>query len=533
MTTPEFEDPRLRDTSGLWLEPLRLAIPDLDLRETHQWHAPRQIAHILTALAKSGATTACIGSSTFSLIGVDTSGQNDGLLELDLDDQRVQVRLQHLDFVPHPHNDTHSVFVLTCGPLVDDPGYRIVFAHETGVAIPMVTTMGRSSDPQDLQRDFASRAVQREGAGPVDGPADASLNDPIVKAYAEHRQGRSGPLEQNDIDVIAWAALVNRQQPTLELIRRVAGGGSNTSIHPKLKHFYATLVEQHLQEIDVDPGLLHVWNQLTDRVTREGEARLGPQLDQLTVREEALSVGTSRLRAAEVELASERDALHAADQARQAFVGHLEKQLASSSEQLVAAHHTIAGDADQLAQYRTELTHARQQVVAGREEIARRDVDLTRSREQLNSASAQHQASLHQIESLNAKVIEAATHADKLTMDLEHLKASSRTTIDNLQARIVQAEAVLTAERAASVAERQRADALQMAINGLNEELGALRAIQEQRKVDLVRATEIAKSLPALQEQLTVARVELRLITEERDRLRLPIAQEPANTQAS
>lgn len=46
---------------------------------------------------------------------------------------------------------------------------------------------------------------------------------------------RRGPLEQADVDAIAEAAFhAEGAKPAVEFIRRVAGGGSPNTIHPKL-----------------------------------------------------------------------------------------------------------------------------------------------------------------------------------------------------------------------------------------------------------------------------------------------------------
>jgi len=518
-------DPRTQDTSDLWRRAVVRVLQGDSPLEAAVWNEPVDILRVLTSLVNTHATTLCAETQRFRLKGVSAGQHGPASLSLTLGEveQAFELEAERLDYVPHPKSAAHSAFVLSLTAVNGGSTQRrVVLAHDNGLVIPMLTIMGYSNDPDTLGGAFARGEVNREGYGP-DDPAESLLpaeeDDPIAAAFEAHRQGRTGTLDQSDVDVIAWAALEAGLQPTLELIRRYAGGGSNTTIHPRLKDFYGRLVKERLKGTQVSPVLKKLWSQLQASAAKEVDEKMTPQREALQLAEQGVAEERIRLRDAQEALANERAALQTADQARQTFLASLEARLTLATEQLSAANHTIAGDADQLAEYRTELRQAREQVAAGEAKLASRDAHLATTKEQLAAVSSKLADSLRQIESSQSKVVEATAHAQALTKDLDQLDRSSRKTIDALQARAAHAEATLASERSAAAAQTARADTLQRDFNVLTERVGALTAKHAQLQTDLQRATDMAETVPALHAQLSEARVELRLVSEERDRL--------------
>src|SRR4051794_30180001 len=79
---------------------------------------------------------------------------------------------------------------------------------------------------------------------------------------------RRGPLEQADVDAIAEAAFaLEGVKPTVEFIRRIAGGGSPNTIHPKLDAWFRQ-GRQVAAPSAVPAELLTLWERLQADATR-------------------------------------------------------------------------------------------------------------------------------------------------------------------------------------------------------------------------------------------------------------------------
>lgn len=440
---PRAVDRREEDTSDLWRRAVVRALKGDSPLEPAFWTEPADILRILTSLVNTHATTLCADTQRFRLKDVSVGQHGPASLSLTLGevDQAFELEAERLDFVPHPKSAAHSAFVLNLTAVNGGSTQRrVVLAHDNGLVIPMLTIMGYSNDPDTLGGAFAKGEVIREGYGPSDppeAPLAAEEDDPIAAAFEAHRQGRVGPLDQSDVDAIAWAALEAGLQPTLELVRRYAGGGSNSTIHPRLKDFYGRLVKERLKGTQVPPALQKLYAQLKSDAEHDGAKELQPLQDALRLAEQGVAEERTRLRDAQEALANERTALHTADQARQTFVESLEGRLTLATEQLAAANHTIAGDADQLAEARTELRYARDRgeelatTLAERtQQLQTTQTDLAKTTAAHDRLAAEHRAALKttaELEQRLQRAIEerrkAQATADEATQQAERLTA--------------------------------------------------------------------------------------------------------------
>src|SRR4051812_14974528 len=117
---------------------------------------------------------------------------------------------------------------------------------------------------------------------------------------------RRGPLEQADVDAIAQAAFVlEGVKPTVEFIRRIAGGGSPNTIHPKLDAWFRQGREPG-PAAAVPAELLAVWERLRADAARVAEDEFAPALAALADDRSALAAAQAQLATDQAALANER-----------------------------------------------------------------------------------------------------------------------------------------------------------------------------------------------------------------------------------
>ncbi|MGH8083518.1 MAG: DNA-binding protein [Lysobacter sp.] len=99
------------------------------------------------------------------------------------------------------------------------------------------------------------------------------------------------PLEQAQLDAIAWRLLRAGVQPTVESLRTVYGRGSPNRLHPMLRRFYASL-STRLQSAplaeDVPAPLRQLWLQALDLAMSAVAAKHAAQSEALSQREAEL-----------------------------------------------------------------------------------------------------------------------------------------------------------------------------------------------------------------------------------------------------
>jgi len=529
-------DPRTQDTSDLWRRAVVRVLQGDSPLEAAVWNEPVDILRVLTSLVNTHATTLCAETQRFRLKGVSAGQHGPASLSLTLGEveQAFELEAERLDYVPHPKSAAHSAFVLSLTAVNGGSTQRrVVLAHDNGLVIPMLTIMGYSNDPDTLGGAFARGEVNREGYGP-DDPAESLLpaeeDDPIAAAFEAHRQGRTGTLDQSDVDVIAWAALEAGLQPTLELIRRYAGGGSNTTIHPRLKDFYGRLVKERLKGTQVSPVLKKLWSQLQASAAKEVDEKMTPQREALQLAEQGVAEERIRLRDAQEALANERAALQTADQARQTFIASLEARLTVATEQLAAANHTIAGDADQLAEARTELRHACARTEELETILAERTQQLETARTNVAKTSAAHDRLAAEHHAALKTTAELEQRLQQAAEELRQSKACAAEAIqhaERLTARLADLEAKrVTDEEALSLASA-RTEALIAGYATMKESLAGARSKMEEYRertdalLDTTREqlVETTAQLGKRESELAHVRAAHEAVVRERDRL--------------
>lgn len=98
---------------------------------------------------------------------------------------------------------------------------------------------------------------------------------------------RRAPLEQAQLEEIAWRMLRAGVQPTVEGIRAVYGSGSPNRLHPMLRRFYAGLATRlQLAPVaeDVPAPLRQLWLQALDIASDAVRERHDAQAEELRLR---------------------------------------------------------------------------------------------------------------------------------------------------------------------------------------------------------------------------------------------------------
>lgn len=321
-------------------------------------------------------------------------------------------------------------------------------------------------------------AAEREGA--------------VQAAFDSHRRGRVGRLEQSDVTVIGTAAATHGVKFTVELVRRISGGGSPNTIHPMIDHFTRIDLPRLVngRQTTVPAPLAALWTQLQDAARDEGEQALIAPREALEQGLAQLAKDRAALDAERHELAAERAAIdRVAGELRDAF-DQLHARNTELEGALESARFALAGEAQQRAELQANLQewHAR----------------ATISEKRLSEATGAHEAALA---SLNERVSAAIAEADGLRHDLQ----AAQRTIDVLTARVEgTGQALIGAQRMAADAQSARD-----------------RATQE--LAQLLESYETARAaLGALKVQWAAAEQQHQAIAAECDQLREREAQQSA-----
>lgn len=99
--------------------------------------------------------------------------------------------------------------------------------------------------------------------------------------------GKRAPLEQAQLDEIAWRMLRAGVQPTVEGLRAVYGSGSPNRLHPMLRRFYAGLATRlQLAPLadEVPAPLRQLWLQALDLASDAVRERHDAQAEELRQR---------------------------------------------------------------------------------------------------------------------------------------------------------------------------------------------------------------------------------------------------------
>lgn len=210
---------------------------------------------------------------------------------------------------------------------------------------------------------------------------------------------RDGPLDQDAVNFIADELASAGQNPTKELVRQVAGGGSTNSVHALLKGWWARFPSRYglekTPEQDIPDPLRAIWERMKRSCAEDAAQALQPERDQLAADRKHLDDEARNLAEAKAAIAAREVAiketlqqfrhdltaaqtrteeLQAALDAERANHAHTAAELASASAALTQA----AKDNEQRlqaasveAQQQADAASWREQMLASQTELQR------------------------------------------------------------------------------------------------------------------------------------------------------------------
>jgi len=281
---------------------------------------------------------------------------------------------------------------------------------------------------------------------------------------------RRGPLEQADVDAIAEAAFaLEGVKPTVEFIRRIAGGGSPNTIHPKLDAWFRQ-GRQVAAPSAVPAELLTLWERLQADATRVAQDDLAPMHASIADDRATLTMAQAQLAIDQAALANER----------------------ATTERLVAA-------------MREEFQGLQTRNDALLADVAQLQEDARRSREE----SSQRQHAIHRLERELADALrdgEVATASLMLTQAdnaaLTGDVAAARAQAGAAESQVTALQTAATDTTAALTTAERRTDALASELANARAEAAAQssRGDRMEQALALVQAT--ASSETALRDHL-------------------------------
>ncbi len=250
---------------------------------------------------------------------------------------------------------------------------------------------------------------------------------------------RRGPLEQADVDAIAEAAFaLEGVKPTVEFIRRIAGGGSPNTIHPKLDAWFRQGREP-APAAAVPAELLTVWERLQADATRVAQDALAPARAVIADDRTALTAAQAQLAVDQAALAGERATTERVVTAlREEFqclqtrndgllteVAHLQDDARRSREERSQHQRTIHRLERELADARRDSEVAAASLTRTQAENAALADDVAAATAQTAAAQAQVLALQATAHEATVAVITAERHADGLAGELANARAET------------------------------------------------------------------------------------------------------------
>jgi len=323
---------------------------------------------------------------------------------------------------------------------------------------------------------------------------------------------RRGPLEQADVDAIAEAAFaLEGVKPTVEFIRRIAGGGSPNTIHPKLDAWFRQ-GRQAVVPSAVPAELIILWDRLLADATRIAQDALAPMRAAIADDRAALAAEAAQLARDQAALASERattervvTALREEFQALQARNEALQSELIRVSEQARERAETIQQRDVEVGRLEREGVMVAAENTRLGNLCAASDVRCASQQAELEAASEVTRALEARILALQAAATESANALDEAQQRAELQGGelgAAQTTVATLTDRVDQLEQALQLARTAAKADASLHDHVAADLRREREALVAVRAM----------AAQVSEALAA--SQATAA-----ALVQERDRL--------------
>ncbi|ODT93646.1 MAG: hypothetical protein ABS82_11885 [Rhodanobacter sp. SCN 67-45] len=503
-----------------------------------------QIVAILAGLAATGVASADAGGSPATgdvlfardvaeggrmgeLSDVRVQTQT-GALHFNIGDTQLAVAQPALTFIRHAHGLLDSVFLLSATPVSESAvawrsGLLGGGALYVAVGCPLGRGLHEAHPSLAMRPSIMLPLYLRTRFAKADADAEtesrrvmeAKARDTLKAEYARANPDRT-TLTDAAVDDIAWRALQLGVQPTMELIRDVAGGGSPTHIHPLLKRFYAGLLDNHFipaPPSDVPREAQEMWERVLDIARRE--ATLQQRADQTALDDAreafnaTMAAREAAHAAAQADLAREREQLAAAAEERERALVRLEADLTEARERIESLTHVERGQAQDVARLTAERDALHEQLHAA----TTHGTALSARLEQLlaDRASVAETLAAERLAASQAAAgaaAEAADLAQRLALalaDVEHRKSAGQDLITQLadtRARLGDRERELT-----ELQQRLHAQADAQAL--------AQRMVAEAN----ARLAELGETAARQRAALERAHAGLEAVTRERDRL--------------
>lgn len=360
---------------------------------------------------------------------------------------------------------------------------------------------------------------------------EARAREALKAEYARANPERTS-LTDESVDAIGWQALQLGLQPTMELIRDVAGGGSPTHIHPLIKRFYGRLIDRHFipaPPVNVPPEVQAFWEQVLTLARREAELQRHAERTALETEREAFATTVAEhqaqhkqkeaeLAAAHAELEQEREQREATERERARYVSHLEAQVAEATRERNEARDIAAGHEALIQRLEAEAAAAREGWAAQQK---RTEAELARTREAHSALAATERDQLQALARIESERDALAAARKDLADRLAQLQREATAEREAAERRVAAAQAEAEARtrdqarwfesHQQTVAELERA---RRALDDMRAGTEALRG-----KLEAVQS-----DLAAQQQTLAAVRAAQSAVLAERDRLAVLVA---------
>jgi len=316
---------------------------------------------------------------------------------------------------------------------------------------------------------------------------------------------RRGPLEQADVDAIAEAAFaLEGVKPTVEFIRRIAGGGSPNTIHPKLDAWFRQGRPDGAPSA-VPAELLALWERLQADATRVAQDALAPARAAIADDRAALSAEAAQLASDQAAVADERatterlvtamreefQSLQARNETLQAELTQVSEQAREAAEMIKQRDHEVERLQREKATAKTEHSHLTNLLAAADVRYASQQVELKAVREAALAIETQALAlRAEAAESANA-LVKAQQRAELQDREL----GAAQTTLATLTDRVDQLEQALQLAQTTAKADASLHDHVAADLRREREALVAVRAMAAQASEALSASQATAAAL--------------------------------------
>ncbi|WP_369929365.1 DNA-binding protein [Xanthomonas sp. NCPPB 2632] len=334
-----------------------------------------------------------------------------------------------------------------------------------------------------------------------------------VRESWEARCGvRRGPLEQADVDAIAEAAFaLEGGKPTVEFIRRIAGGGSPNTIHPKLDAWFRQ-GRPAAAPSAVPAELLLLWERLQADATRVAQDALTPIRaatadDRAALAAEAAQLASDQAAVADERATTERlvTAMREEFQSLQARNETLQAELTQVSEQAREAAEMIKQLDDEVERLQREVITAKTEQTRLTSLLAAADVRHASQQAELDAACEATRAFEVQALALRAAATESANALSEAQQHAELQDGelgAAQTTVTALTDRIDQLEQALQLARTAAKADASLHDHVAADLHRERDALVAVRAKAAQASEALAASQATAAALAQERDRL-------------------------------